>query len=262
MQPIRFYKFGSTPDYQNYFPNFDNIYPGQTWFEGNYVTKYHTDWIINKTISIQFFITVEGTEDLDLYKYNSVTDTYELLTSIEPIAITPLGWEGFKCNKYDYTPTTEGVYYFKSTSAGWISDKFAVHSLLKFRKRLVEVDYYHYENNYGLVFFDNTVPRYTPKAFFTGKLIPGSSNEISAFEDEYSVELLRATPRNTPTLKLTDIHISQLTRINLIFSCSNLTINGITYQNKEGIESEPGSDTDLMNITVKLTQSNYQYYQQ
>ena len=264
MAPIRFYKPGSTPDWLTYFPNHDNITHRERWIEGYWNTEYYSDWLINKEISFQFRITVTGTESVEVYKYNDSTGVYDLYDTIIPTDITPTGWVSEQVNRYNFTPTETGTYYFYSSSAGYTSDKFVVHQSLKLRRRLVEVVYYNSENDYGMVFFDGDTQRYTGRAYFTGALYPDTpGNEISAFvTDRGEVSKQRATPVKTAILKLIDIHYAELNRANLILSCDNITVNGITYQNENGPEYEQIEGTDLVKISVKLTQTNYEYFTQ
>ena len=104
--------------------------------------------------------------------------------------------------------------------------------------------------------------KYTGQAYFTGGLFPEApGNEISAFtSDRGELVKLRATPQKIASLRIVDIHYSEINRINLILSCDSITINGTTYQNEEGIEIEEIPDSDLVNITAKIIQTNYNYY--
>lgn len=261
MQPIRFYKPLETPDWQTYFPNPDNITHREKWIGNLHPVNYYTDWLINKEISFQFQLTVPGTEDIEIYKIDSA-GAYQLYDTISPVEITPSGWVSYKVNRYDFTPTEAGVYYFYSASAGYRSDKFVVVESLKFRKRLLEIVYYNTENDYGMVFFDGVTQRYTGRAYFTGVLYPETpGNKVSAFvTDRGNLSKQRSTPVKMAMLKIVDIHYAELDRVNLILSCDRLTINGITYQNDEGPESEGIDGTDLVKITVKLSQTNYNYF--
>jgi hypothetical protein len=261
MQPVRFYKPGLTPDWSSYFPNLDNAYHREMWTPGVNETKYYTDWIINKEMSIQLRVTVEGTENLTVYQLQS-DGSYSAVDTIIPTEITPVGWVSEKVNRYNYTPSSEGVYYLDSSTAGYRSDKFVVHSSLKFKKRLLQISYYNSENDYGMVFFDGETSRYTGLAYLTGGLyIDTPGNEISAFKtDRGEVDKLRATPTKTALLKIADLHYLDAMRVNMILSCDNITVNGITYQNEEPPEIDSISNTDLVNMQVKLTQTNYEYF--
>jgi hypothetical protein len=263
MNPLRFYKFGETPDWVSKFPNMENVYPGQEWIAGVNHTKFINDWVLGNTIAFQFAIYITTDAILIVRKLNS-SGIYESVATIIPVNITPLGWVSESVYKYEYTFPSEGVYYFESVSAGYRSEKIVVHSDLKMKKRLVKLQYENTVNDYGMVFIDNGTPRYTGLIFLTGQLILGSpKNEISALKsDRGQLVKLRGTPIRTATLKLTDIFYADIDKINLILSCDTLTINGVTYQNEETGEAEQIGQTDLFKINVKLTQTNYNYHGQ
>jgi hypothetical protein len=258
--PIRFYRYNQVPDWSTYFPNYTNTPPLTKWFPGKYPAKYYSDWLINKQISLQLWLDVEGTEDLVLYKLNS-SGGYDAHATVTGTDITPTGWVSQKVNRYDYTPTATGVYYFESTTAGIRSVKFGVFSEAKHIQKLVQVSYYNSFNDFGTVFYDSTISVYTPTAYFAGITEIGSpENEISIFKtDRGNPQKRRATPVPTITLQITDIHSSDIQRVNNMFSCDNITVNGLTYQNEEGIEVESIEMSDLVNITIQLTQTNYIY---
>lgn len=262
LQPIRFYKYGSTPNFLTRFPNMDNVYHRVNWIPGLEPAEYYTDWLINKEMSLQFRITVEGTENLLLYKFNTTTQIYDLHTTVTPTEITPTGWVSEKVNRYDYTFTTAGVYYFESVSAGWRSDKFVVHSNTKLTKRLVQIEYYNTVNDFFLIFFDGEIQRYSPKAYFTGRLLPDApGNEISAFEtDRGNVVKQRSTPQKRAVLEINDLHYAEIDRINQMMACNRITVNSTTYQTTDAPEMEKIEGTDLVNMTVKLIQTNWDYY--
>lgn len=262
MQPVRINRTDEVPDFQTYFPNLKNITHRFEWFQGLHATEYYTDFLINKQLSFQLALTVEGTEDINIYKYNSDTDSYDLHTTISPLDISPAGWQLNKVNRYDFTPTAAGVYYFESTSAEIRSDKFIVHSDLKYRKRLCEIVYYNTVNEYFMIFFDNGTQRYTGMSYFTATIEPSTpGTEISAFEtDRGNLIKTRTTPINKLKLILADIHLSEIRRVNMIFSCDYISVNGVTYQNEGAIEVDPIENSDLVNITIELTETNYNYY--
>jgi hypothetical protein len=248
------------PDYSVNWPNMDNIVPGVKNIEGIYPVNYMSDWVIGKTMSLQFRIQTEGSETLSLYKLNS-SGTYSIYATISPVNITPYGWESEKINRYNYEFLETGVYYFESASAGYRSIKFVVHSELKFRKKLIQVEYSNSFNDYGMVFYDNNISRYLGLAYFTGQLLLGTpGNSISAIHsDRENVVKLRSTPFRVATLKFSDIHYADIDRINMIFACDTIKVNGIDYQNEEIGDAQQISALEVSNMSIKLYQTNFDY---
>ena len=261
MQPIRIRRYSNEPDWNTYWPNMDNISHRVNYIPGVYASEYYSDWLVNKQMSIQLRVTVAGDTDLTFYKFNESTQSYDIQSTVSPVDITPSGWVSDDVYRWYFTPTTAGVYYFQSASAGIRSDKFQVHSDLKFKKRLVQIEYYNTVNDYGTVFYNGSVPVYTGLVYLSGSFMPDiPGNEISAFvTDRGSVSKQRATPVNNYLLSVADVHMSELKRINLILSCDRLTVNGITCQNPDAPEGTKIENMDLYNLKVKLSQTNYNY---
>jgi hypothetical protein len=261
MQPLSFYKPALVPDWSTRWPNQDNVYHREKWIEGLHATSYYLDWLVNKQISLQFRVTVTTDSTLTVYKYSEASGTFASYATITPTDITPTGWVSESIYRYDWTPTEEGVYYIDSSSAGIRSNRFVVHTDLKMRRRLVHVEYYNSFNDYGIVFWDGSTQRYSPRVYFTGGLFPDApGNDISAFErDRGEIDKQRSTPTEVMLLKIADVHYSELPRINLILACDNLTVNGISFMNSEAPQPQPIEGTDLYNVICKLTRSDYEY---
>lgn len=261
MNPLRFYEPAQLPNFLTRFPHMDNVSIKNKWIEGIYPGSFYKDFLINKQISLQFRILDEGDESIKVYKLNSV-GTYTLYTTLIPIDITPDGWISEDVKRYDWTPSDEGVYYMDFENTGFVSDKFIVNLQEIFIRKLIEIVFYNSENDYGMIFFDESTQKYTGRTYFTGQLLPGApGNELSVFpSDRGQLTKLRATPIRNAILKICDIHYAYLDNINMIFSCDNISINGIGYQNADVMEVEDIAKSDLKNITVKLSQVVNDYY--
>lgn len=259
--PIGFYRYNQVPDWVTYWPNYRNTTHRVEYFPGMHATEYYEDFVINNEISLQLWLSLEGTENLSLYKFDESTESYSLHATVTPVAITPTGWVSEKVNRYNYTPTSTGVYYFESTTAGIRSHKFVVYSSLKFKKRVIKIDYSNSENDFDMVFDNDGTSVYSPTVFLTGTITPDSpGNDISAFiTDRGDISKQRGTPVPVVILKITDVHFNEIDKVNIIASMDTLTVNGITYQNQEGPEVEPIENSDLVNINIKLRQKNYTY---
>lgn len=261
MNPLRLYYYNLVPDWITRFPNIGNVIRNQNNLPGVESVYVYSDFVINNLLSLQLKILVPGTENLTVYKFNEVTRVFDVNSTIIPVDITPLGWISESVNRYDFTPIAEGLYYLESSTAGIRSDKFYVHSDLDLKKRLVKVQFQNYENDYGMIFWDGLTSKYNGTMFFTGVLkFAQPKNKMSVLEsDRGNTEKLRSTPIPGASLLLTDLHYTEVDKINLIFSCSTITVNGITFQNTEVQEPEQIEKSDLVKITIKLSQTNYNY---
>lgn len=252
INPIRFH--GTFPDYSTSFPNMDNITQRNKYIEGIEATQYYKEWLYGKALDLQFEYEEGDNFALSVYKYNQTTEAYILDSTSAGTIITPAGWIGNGFVNHSFT-LDEGTYYLKF-SDNYTSDVFTVINALNLKKKLVEIVYTNSENDFGAILEGQTL-----KQYFTGQLIIGTpENEISAFEsDRGELVKLSATPRRNAQLNINELHYTYVDHVNLIFSCDTITINGATYQNDEIPSVEPIEGCDLVNITVKLTQTNNTY---
>ena len=88
--------------------------------------------------------------------------------------------------------------------------------------------------------------------------MPGQpENETSGYPlDGGGVIKTNTYTQRISNLTLTDVHMAYIDVINLIFACDNLTINGATFETLETPQIEMIGKSDLVNISVKLTQTN------
>lgn len=253
INPIRFKNISSV-DWDNTFPNDHNIELRTNYFPGEYEQSFYPTFIKDKTIYLQFPITGVANLNLMVTKPDSTTE------NITPLNISPSGWVGDPAYKYEYTPTTEGLYRFQFQSESVISDHIYVVDALKLRKKLIQIQYYNTENDLNTVFISSENVVFSPTAYLSAKTEAGFRNEKSTFEtDRGQVSTNRSTP--IPMLTLTiEAHRSQLSLINLIFACDRIIINGISYQNADAPEAEKDDKTDMYTVTVVLSETNYNYY--
>jgi hypothetical protein len=256
MNPIRFYNPNIEPDYTTYWPNPDNYIQRTKYIEGITPANYYKDFIINKEITIQLWISEVVNTTLKLYKPNGTT---QILTGVD---ISPVGWVSETVYKYSFTPTLEGEYYLKNEETEIISDVIYVQSQLKYKKRLVYIEYQNSENDYGMVFWDELTEKFKGKTYFTGRLMWAEpKNEISAFTtDRGNVEILRSTPVRTANLELTEIHFTYIDNINMIFSCDTISVNGMNFQTVENPKIELTEKSDIVNITIQLSLIDNDYF--
>lgn len=262
MNPVRYRKQSTVIDYSTIWPNYENISQRVNYYVGMNASQYYKDFIINSPISVQFQELSLYDRIIYIYKYNNILEQYQVYGSISGTDITPTGWISSDIYKYTWTPTESGVYYFNYLGAGIVSDEIVVHSLEILKKQLVQVTYYNSENDYGMVFYDNTTLNYTGTTYFTGLLQNYSpSNQTTAYtNDRGGYEILRASPVHGSVLSLTNIHHSYIENINMIFSCDNVSVNGINYSRDGDIEISDINKSDLVDIKIKLKQKIEKYY--
>lgn len=263
LNPMRFYKSTLLPNYSDRWPNMDNVSAFIEWQKGVYASQFYRDFVLNEEMTLQFqFDSAITNPNINVYIFNTITKAFDLLETLVPVDISPVGWVDIPVYNYSFTPTVTGIFYFDFGDADLISDRFIVHNEPKYLKQLFKVLYSHYENRYGIVYLDGSSPVFEGKAYFQGRLIVGEpANEISEYTDDPGeVELLQATPQRTTNLQLFTLHYAYVDLINHIFSNSEIYINGIQYQNNEAPKLEYIENSDLVNMEVKLFQKSNDYF--
>ena len=260
--PIVFYDESEVANYYTKFPNPYNMIPGTQHIDGMYALPHKKDWINNSKITLQFQITGDIAENIDVYKLNEISNEYSVIDSIYPEEITPDGWLSSKVNKYEYTPTSKGQYYLNFAGAGYVSQTIVVHDSLKWQRRLNCIEYSNSRNDYGMVFYDNGTQIFEGKTYFEGTApVRKIFNEISGFtSDRGGFEKTRSTPVELATLTIDPAHTSELAIINTIFACDNIVVNDILYQNEEAPQDTPIEKTDCVSVVVNLREQNTDYF--
>ena len=262
LNPIKFYDPTRTPNYSDRWPNIDNISLYTEWQRGIYPTYFYRDFVLNEEMTLQFrYDSAITATSILVYKMDS-SGVYQLNDSLLPLNVSPPAWTGISVYNYTWTPTEIGIYYFDFTGADLLSHKFIVHNDTKYLKRLFKITYTHYENKYGMIFLNGTTNVFTGLAYFQGFLIDGElTNDLSIFTDDPGeVQLLQATPQRNATLYFDQLHYTYADVVNYIFSCNEITINGIQYQNSEVPKKEKIPDSDLVKISVNLFQRDNDHF--
>lgn len=260
MNPVRFYNPSKAVDYSTYWPHPDNVLPRTLYQRGQDPTEYYREHLVNKVIRFQ--LRFDSVSDTDIEVYKDVSGTWTLQTTITKTNIIPSGWTGFDIYKFEYTPSSEGLYQFRLKGVNFRTDPILVVSREKFKKGLVQLEYWNTENDYDMIFWDGGTQNFSGLIYLSGMLLAApSENEVSVFVDDPGIVKklkVQGTPRNT--LKIADLHWSYASMIDTIFKCDQLKLNGVFYQNQESPEIELIENSDLVNITVNLNQTNESHF--
>ena len=259
MNPIRFIDTSKVVNYASIFPTPYNISPRLKYYSSIGKVNYLKEFIINQDINIQFGMYNPASQVMRVYKLDN-DKVYQQVSVIAPVDITPTGWVSEDIYKYTYRPTTEGVYYFTIDGETWESDDIFVISSLKYKKRLIEIQYWNTTNDYGMIFHDLGVNSFKAKTYFEGDWTTRSQNDISGIEkDRGGFYKTKSTPISGIQLNLYKVYYGYDMCISKIFSCDNIYINGIQYENKATPESDKIEQTPLYNYKVDLTEVNNNY---
>jgi hypothetical protein len=255
LNPLRFYDIGKMPDWNNYFPNANNWQQRSEVFIGIEPALYYKEYLAGKDIKLQFEIETGDIATMSIYKYDELTETYKLDNSVGGVDITPTGWDGNSIYSF-LLNLGEGTYYLYINEQ-LKSDIFVVVSDSFLKKKLIQINYSNSENDFGCIFNGFSFTNY-----FSGILDIGQpDNDIEAFDSDYgNLIKLSAIPKRIATLTITDIHKSLIDHVSMIFSLDQITINGINYQNNEAPAVQDRDGSDIVDITVKLTQTDNSYY--
>lgn len=262
MNPIRFRDLSEEPDFITKWPNQYNAKLRVRNYAGINPISWYKEWVINRTISLQFRIISELTDpNITIYKFNQSTLSYEAYGSITPVDITPSGFVSEDVFKYDFTPSQEGLYYLDFSEPGFVSDEFIVFSSEKYTKKVVEISYFNSENRLGMVFFDEQDPKYSGLQYYTANIIEADENNtIDGYESDLGNYILqRATPVQTAQLVISDIHRYYIPQLGLMMSVDNVTINGIRYDRDGAMQKTQKESSDIYDIVFNLRETNTEY---
>lgn len=265
MNPVRFYNTSTTPDYDDYWPNPDNVVIGERSQKALHAIPYVREHRLNKQISIQ--ARLDSVDDLTMAVFRESNGTFSQVATITPTEISPSGWVAFPVYRYNYTPTVEGRYYFKfnGTLTGnqvKRSDEIFVHSRDKFLKQMIHIKYWNTENDFGMVFFDGDTQVYTGNVYYSGQLVPGEVfNDVVAYKgDPGHPRELRNSVVSGDTIQISDVHWAYKKSMLHIFACDNKIVNGMEYAKDDGIEIDAGENKDVVNINLNLLESDASYF--
>lgn len=258
INPIRFRVKGWFDDFETKQITVDQYAIGATVYTGvhpiNYVPKFP------RYTAVPFQVTT----NVDIGDMSaSLVDSDGNKTTILLTDITPTTWSGDSIYKGNIYVTSDGSYsveivddIYEETA---YSDTFQIGSL---NNDDIEIKYYNSENDFNTIFYDGTSLNFQSSVYLQGQMIDVDlSQDISSYEtDRGEIQKLRSTPVVNYDLKLYNINIAYSKMVNLIFSCDNLEINGIEFDNSEAPSVERIEDSDLCNITVKVRQKNYDYF--
>lgn len=253
LNPIRFYDSANMPDYLTYFPNFDNTTYGEGYFYG---INPSPDCIRTHIgdMFLQFLNEDNAIFTMNLYKLND-NGNFDFNDAIDSVNISPTGWIGYQIHSITISDLEDGFYYLKNSN--YKSDIFRITSETIITEDLIKIKYANSVNDFGCIFGTNYFTSY-----FIGNLQPGEiKTEIESFEGDRGEPIkLKSTPQRTATINIFGLHHNYKDLIELIFSCDTIEINDVLFVNLEAPTYEDIDGSDLMNISVKLVQSNNDYY--
>jgi hypothetical protein len=253
LNPIRFYRADDMPDYLTIFPNFDNTTYGEVYFYGVAASP---DCIREHVgdMYLQFVDETNTGFTFDIYKLND-ENVFEAIDTVDSVDISPVGWVTDQIHKVTLTGLADGIYYLNVDD--YTSDVFRITSSTIATQDLVKVKYLNTYNDFGCIFGTNYF-----EAYFRGNIKKGESKiDVEAFESDRGIPVkLRATPQRTASLNILGLHQNYKELVEMIFSCNDITINGVAYENMEAPSFDAIEGSDLANMAIKLVQTNNDYY--
>lgn len=244
---------------QNNFTPFDQQTQRAQYDRGVTPQKhYYPNWLLDQELVIQVISTNFFNPSGQWY------DPDNNATSMTRTDVTPSGWTaGETVFNFSFTPTIEGVYYFKILEPfgeTYISDQFYVKS--NDDLELVEFRFADTQNRYGGVFYDSTSAIWEPRAYYTK--MPdavGAEDEQSVYKPEGGgTRVLQSDPTFSEGIILSDIHRHYYKTAKLQSVCDTFYINDIQYSAPEFTLEQIDPKGDLLNITIKADLQNNDYY--
>jgi hypothetical protein len=266
LNPIRFYRDRGEIDYDNYFPTSDLMRIGTQYQRGIYPVDYRPELILGKTMTCQVTLVLP----ISTFRIQVFRNGVEIPLAIFPVNVTPTGWDSTEIiYNFSYTPTETGDYYYylsvvgsgiSNTDTWYYSDTFKVIDELEEKKGIVEINYFDSKNRYGGVFDNGTENIWSPTAYYTGNILSATpEDENSVFEAEEGPIVSQSAPKRVYILNITDINMNYRDVIKQQSVCNNYIVNGSKYAALD-FSTEPAEKSDIINISIKLTLQENDYY--
>jgi hypothetical protein len=190
--------------------------------------------------------------------------------SVAPIDITPVGWQGFDGQGngayvllFGYQPTVDQeVFQFKADDGTYF---FESEQVMAFDETddLIKIEYQNSVNKLGYI--NNGTMTYLTTYIYGEDANPQPENSIVAYDDDDGeLTKLQSTPTEGYLLTAYYVNIAGVNRLNMIFSCDDILINGESFQTNETPTPERIENSDLSNVTVRTQRTNnyYMYFTQ
>lgn len=244
--PIRFVEttdtYNTYVDWMNIFPNGDNLLSKQTKFHGSnppvYTPKFTQDTLKGQFQSETLYSPGDVTI-IAIDKNQNVLNIDFSITNVTPSVWYSGGSYESYIYEYDITLldeiTTAIQLKFSDDVGFWISEPLEILYVLK---NHIRIEYGNSENDYGMIFDkDGTPYKYT--IFLDAKMIPAPKNKKSVYEDVRGLtQIMRSTPKREWEVLIPYIPGYIYEKINFIFSCNIILMNGVSIVSEEGISPE------------------------
>lgn len=179
-------------------------------------------------------------------------------TELVPTNITPSGWdgEGNYVFEVSYTPTTVGTINFYIMEGGYFFESENI-EIVDDCEHLLKFEYTNSESDYGLI-TGTTFTTYESGDFLNAT----PTNEIDSYKnDRGELKILRATPIEAYDLKMWYCSLATVNRMNMIFSCDTIIINGMQVQASEVPKASQVEHSNMFEVSVNISRVDSDYHQ-
>jgi hypothetical protein len=234
-------------DFDAVFPKFDLMALREQYQPQEQPIQYYPDWLVNKEISLQAHIS--GIEIKA-----TMTNELGVETLMHHTDITPSGWTGYQVHKFTVTPKVIGIYYitleYKESGIKRVIrfDDFYVNDI---SKRLVELKFKNSENNMGMVWDAYYTAYYT--AIYKES---DGEQENSVFKTDTGTSMLNSKDYGGIDVIFCDIQKRYKRTIEKQLRCDSILFNGMECICEANPTSEDTENSDVINITARLTFKN------
>jgi hypothetical protein len=258
INPATFYQLRNW-DFNSSFPSEENL------------PSCISDYNVGKVLYIQPW--ARGTQ-LQIQILQDRLDNVNVYAIVEgnrvPLAgvdVTPVNWagDGNYAVVYNYTPGIKGYMHFlveEEVLTGKI-EKHRSHPL-DIRDKLKEckkVVYHKRDNTLNAVFVRDNVRVFAPVIFLEATAVkPLIGGSYSTSKSPYGViRMLRGTPSSGKLYEIHNIPLAVVEKIATIFTCEDITINGIYYQSEQPPEVNHISGSNASTVTVEIFKTRWNY---
>ncbi|MBD3198016.1 MAG: hypothetical protein GF317_23400 [Candidatus Lokiarchaeota archaeon] len=274
INPIRFTQV-ETIDYEDIFPNIDNrLFVDNDWIDVDNMR--YRDKYLKEEYRIQLYANFGSIYVIGDYFSGKIYDTngvqvLDFTSTHDALLVDGVPIDLFHAFDINFSGLDSGCYYgvieIYSGDGSTVEATFRT-NIFEVKDSLADylrIEAFHSENDFGWIFTDDSVTpvESTSKFYLKGSMMDYQPGQVkSTYKDDLAeLFVLDSRPERIWSCKFFAVPDYVLDRLNLIFSCNSIKINDIEYLNEDGLNVERLGTGNLFDVTIQLSQKNWDYYQ-
>ena len=226
------------------------IAENKTWC-GVGTNRYYQPLPINKSIFFQLY-SDENITTIDIKAYDERNTLIDNIVSKNVTSSL-----GHKYTSHEVVFSSSAYFRLEITIGSEVLISEYIHTIVV-SDDILTIEFRNFENDFGMIFNANNN---TTALYVLGrmkKFVP-KVDKVVYTDDPGEVVMLKATPQRSWDVEIFEVPDWLAETLNLIGSCSNVSINGISVKIPEGLSIEYADNYGIGELTFNAIQSNWNY---